>query len=296
MVIVRLMGGIGNQLFQYAFGRQVALRKLCKLKIDISWFNENFKKITPRKFELDKFNIPFVCATEKEISKEKGEDRTGLSKSLFYRIQNLKPYYKKNVVIEKSLQYDNKIYNNPRSAYYMGYWQTEKYFYNIKDVLLKEFTLKKNIEGKTCEILKLINQTVSVSLHIRRGDYISNPTFKEVYCEVGMLYFNKAIQHFLKINNKTVFFLFSDDLQWAKENFKGDNYIFIDEEDAAISLYLMSKCKHNITCNSTFSWWGAWLNTNNDKIIITPERWFKKVEMYSKDLIPENWILLKNEY
>ena len=180
-------------------------------------------------------------------------------------------------------------------AYLCGYWQSEKYFKDIREVILKEFTfpiqaVKSNV--KLTDQMKLEN---SVSIHVRRSDYLTEQNLK-VYGNICTeKYYSNAINYIEGIIDNPHYYVFTDDLQWAKEYFKGDNYTIVSEnrgKDSYIDMYLMSQCKHNIIANSSFSWWGAWLNQNPDKKVLAPKKWFHNHE--KEEIVCEDWIRIEN--
>ncbi len=180
------------------------------------------------------------------------------------------------------------IITNRRSVDLNGYFQSEKYFENCKDIIKSHFVLKDRFL-KEIIYLDQIKNKETCSIHVRRGDYVN---LKNIYTELLLEnYYNEAISLFHK---DITFLIFSDDIQWCKENIKGKNIIFVEGQKDIYDLILMSKCTHNIIANSSFSWWGAWLNENIDKKIIAPESWFASGNnMPIKDLIPEKWTKIK---
>ncbi|MDH4129049.1 MAG: alpha-1,2-fucosyltransferase [Spirochaetota bacterium] len=288
MIIVKLIGGLGNQMFQYAAARQLSHDNNTKLKLDITGFND-YKL---RTYNLHHFNILEDFASDKEIAQFTSNG------SLKYRILNsidrFRVYYKRKHVIEQHYHYDEnmkKVYN---SAYLDGYWQSEKYFKDIENIIRKEFTIKTeaNVLNKT--MIEKIKNSNSVSIHIRRGDYVSNQVTSQVIGFLGFEYYFKAIDQISQSLENPNFFIFSDDLCWVKENLKIKYPMtFVDHNNAETNyedLRLMSLCKHNIIANSSFSWWGAWLNENPNKIVFAPNNWFKIDKYNIVSLLPENWI------
>jgi hypothetical protein len=276
MIIVKLKGGLGNQLFQYAFGRRMSIFRHEKLKLDKDILGE--KGDTYRYYGLDNYNIKADIASKEEVQKFKYP--LGLfSKFLrFLKGKVLKIYH---------VGYEPELLKS-KSIYLDGYFQSYKYLEPIKNDLLKEITLKEPIENKYFDLLQKINNNNSVSIHIRRGDYINNND----YCTYGLEYYNEAIKIIKEKISDPIFFVFSDEITWAKENFKLNNIFFVsspamkDYEE----LILMTKCKHNIIANSSFSFWGAWLNKNPDKTVIAPKKWCNKFIKEFRDLLPVSWI------
>jgi len=283
MIIIKLNGGLGNQLFQYSLGRKLSIKNNDVFKLDLS----DFTKDNPRSYGLGKFNIIENFASDKDINKIK---KSGVWKL----VDKLKPYCKRSVIKYKGYDFDPNILKLSGNFYLDGYWQSEKYFQDIKNIIRKEVTLKNPIENKYADLISQIKNTNSVSIHIRRGDYITNKKFSKVYNLLDEKYYQKAVKFIAEKINDPFFFIFSDDINWVKQNLNipypkifvsGENEIKNYEE-----LILMSLCKHNIIANSSFSWWGAWLNQNPSKIVISPDKWFNDKISDAKDLIPPEWI------
>jgi len=293
MIISKLYGGLGNQLFQYALGKHLAVKNKTDLKFDITALENMNPDITYRKYELHNFNISAFVASAKEIETIKRDHLKGIRKSIYWRLQYRKPYYKQNYIKEKAFVFDSNILSASDNVYLDGYWQSPLYFNNIRDILLEELMpVQTLIESENMYLLEILNKA-SVSIHLRRGDYITNFKNKEVYLEIPIGYYNEAIRFIEQKIDNPVFFIFSDDNNWVKNNFNLKNCIFVEEINPVKSMFLMSNCKHNIIANSTFSWWGAWLNNNNNKIVVSPAHWFAKNSgLTSASLMPDTWIKL----
>lgn len=173
---------------------------------------------------------------------------------------------------------------------FFGYFQSEKYFKHCEDKIREMFTFNDGIvakmNNKYGDLLKVKD---ACSVHIRRGDYIGN-NFHEV-CHLQ--YYKDAIAEMKKRTDIYWFLIFSDDIAWCKENLKGENFVFIEDNSNIEDLYLQTQCSHNIICNSSFSWWGSWLGGNKDKIVIAPDKWFNDTSMNTSDLLPKEWIKIK---
>jgi hypothetical protein len=289
MIIVRLIGGLGNQLFQYALGRNLALKNNCELKLDISGF-EDYKL---HKYGLHHFNIVENIATKKDIREFKPTSRNFLF-NLSNRISDsVLPWNKRKYIVERDLNYNSNIFNVGGNAYLDGWWQSEKYFADISRIIRKELSVKNEPDGLNREILTIINSTNSVSLHIRRGDYVSNPQTKEFHGVLGMEYYMESLNLIEENVKDPQIFVFSDDIPWARDNLQTDLPVhFINHngiEKNYEDLRLMSNCKHNIIANSSFSWWGAWLSKNKEKVVIAPKKWFS-FQIRLEDRIPSNWL------
>lgn len=281
MIIIKLKGGLGNQLFQYAFGRFLSIKRNEGVKLDASSLSG--PKDTFRTYALDAFNIDLNIATNIEIQKNK-YPYAFISK--FYIL------FSQKVLKRYNIGYDKYLLKS-KNKYFEGYFQSYKYLDPIRDMLLKEITPKESMEDKCKEVLENIKKSNSVSIHIRRGDYVNDEKTKQAHNVCDLEYYKKAINIINDKIENPVFFVFSDDINWVRENLKINaethyvsNGIIKDFEE----LILMSGCKNNIIANSSFSFWGAWLNKNGNKIVIAPKKWHNKLDSEYKDLLPENWI------
>lgn len=288
MIIVKLIGGLGNQLFQYSLGRNLAHINQTEFKLDITGF-ETYKL---HSYSLQNFNIIENFATKKEVESFK-------KKGLLKILEKIKPYYKRMIIrdrgYDKNYDFDANILKAFGSFYLDGHWQSEKYFKDIESIIRKDATLKEPLPLKYMDLINNIKNSNSVSLHIRRKDYLSEKIAK-IYGACNIEYYYKAIEKITRLCHDPQFFIFSDDIDWVKQNLNIPYpKIFVsgaNETKDYEELILMSLCKHNITANSSFSWWGAWLNQNPSKIVISPDKWFNDKADAAKDLIPQDWIRL----
>jgi hypothetical protein len=298
MIIAKIKGGLGNQMFQYACARALSVKTGINLKFDITSYSKkdtaSILNDTPRKFSLDKFNTEIELADEKEIEKI-NPLRIRLFKKIRNRIIEL--------FVGRFNGYEDRypvIKDKNKNIFLNGNWQNEKYFKEIGNTIRTEFTLKNQMGQKSQEISNLIENIkklgrVSISVHIRRTDYISVKINHDFFYTCDIAYYEKGLQIITgKINNKDIeIFVFSDDIAWVKENLKfpypihfASDPLIPDYEE----MYLMSLCNHNIIANSSFSWWGAWLNRNPNKIVVAPKQWFKNKTAEELDILPEEWI------
>ena len=291
MIIVELQGGLGNQMFQYAFGKSLAIKLNTPLYFDISCFElENEKSDKMRPYQLDLFNLPIKFAKKNIINQF-------LNPSKFQRGLNKFGFLKKTYYKEYSFLFDPKVNIQSPSVYFGGYWQSEKYF-ATSDSIKQALNFKKSLNYES-EMLKLeiLQKENSVSIHVRRGDYILSPESIQFHGTCTIDYYKSAINLIREYVNKPFFYFFSDEPKWVEQNIVSGltNYTIVKHNQGADSwqdMALMSKCKHHIIANSSFSWWGAWLNTSPNKIVIAPKNWFAKPDLnqQSETLIPENWI------
>ena len=289
MVISNLIGGLGNQMFQYAAGRALALRLGVQLKLDTRDFSGY---PLHQGFELRKlFDSNVEIASKDDLKVVLGWQKAKLVQRILKRPQ-LKRFRCKSYVIEPSFNYWAGINTLKENIYLDGYWQSEQYFAEFADKIREDFTFKLPLSNQNFCIAKKISQVNAVSLHVRRGDYISNK--KNAFIGVCSLeYYKVAIKRIKNQVNNPVFFIFSDDINWVKNNLVLDKTtVFVSHNLGSESyndMRLMSLCKYNIIANSSFSWWGAWLNTDPNKIVIAPKQWFANGQDTS-DLMPENWL------
>ncbi len=290
MVIVKLMGGLGNQMFQYAAGRCQAHLHNTELKLDLSYLNADPKsKYTKREYKLDVFNITSQIAGENDLKLFLPLERGKITRALMRKLPIL---FSKLIANESGHAFMKEFYSYPKNVYLNGFWQSENYFEPVKVILLKEFTLKGKLDAANESLCVKIKNSDSVSLHIRRGDYVDDKTTNAFHGVCSLDYYQKAISHIQKSVPGLTIFVFSDDLTWAKANLKTDVAItFVDfNNPPEIDMYLMSLCKHNIIANSSFSWWGAWLNQNPGKTVIAPMQWFADRHAGTPDIYPQNWV------
>ena len=290
MIIVKLMGGLGNQMFQYALGRQLAYLNNVDFKLDMS----EFEKYSLRLYRLNNFNIIEKIATKQEIKNLKRENNQYF-KFFFDKFDLLIPYYKRSIVREQSFKFDPNILRIRKNVYLNGYWQSEKYFRDIGIIIRNEFTLRNPPDAVNQRFIDDITHHESVSIHIRRGDYVSDPTTNQTHGIIPREYYQRAIEKIEEQIDNPHYFIFSDDHQWVKNTFPPDSSVTCvthnnfnsDHED----FRLMSLCKHHIIANSSFSWWGAWLSFNPDKIVYAPQKWFgiDALNQFTSDLFPQTW-------
>ncbi len=274
MVIIHIRGGLGNQMFQYALFLSFA-EKGIDASIDLSHYSRH---ITTRQYELGKvFGIkaPVVSLPRKISGK--------LAWKLFHGFYKV-PYCETD---ETFGFYDDKI-PSLRSAYLKGYWQSEKYFNAAAAAVLKSFSFSGAGDEENKNLLLQVRHSGSVSIHIRRGDYATSDS----NFILPVSYYRKAIEYITNRIAHPEFFVFSDDPAWAAENLQVSNAVFVSHNanhNSYRDMQLMSCCSHNIIANSSFSWWGAWLNANKEKIVIAPAKWLLWMEG-TRDIIPENWV------
>ena len=304
MILARINGGLGNRLFQYATALAISLKLNRKLLLDIAWYR-NIRSLddqsdpnatTIRDFLLNNFNIQSRVINKIHLNWIKRlEFRSKNSK--FYKLLLDGPLNNFSYTTINQNNYSLESIQKHPHVYLTGYWQNNDIIEEYKNLISNELILKYPLSENNQDHLKSINAKNSVAIHVRRGDYISKSKSREVHASCSNNYYDDSIECIQKKMNELHYFIFSDDMTWIKNNLTiNTNITFIDNEGPPYEhLYLMSQCKHQITANSTFSWWAAWLNNNPDKIIITPEYWYNDKHLNDTVIrIPNEWIRINN--
>ena len=281
MIITILESGLGNQLFQYAIGRHLSIKNNDRLVIDASVYL--FDKL--RHYDLDRYNI------KAEVG--------NIATCFFTRFaKNIIPKIEKKITLpikyvkERDTYFNNEILSEQRNIILDGYWQSEEYFKDIRDIILDDLTLLSNPDKENKKMLKRINNSNAVCLHVRRDDFVSNPLLQKFHGDLTPEYYNKAINSICYRLTDPEFYIFSDEPEWCKRNIftnRPHTYVDINGPDKAPEdLRLMSACKHFIIANSSFSWWAAWLAEKAGTIIIAPKRWYREKD--EGDIVPKRWL------
>ncbi len=288
MIIVKLNGGLGNQMFQYALGLKCIETNPGQVKLDISGYEDTAKHTsdTLRQFDLGAFQISIPVATKDEIMNVKYP---------FGIISKGCRLISKKILRRFFPDYHPEIFENLHTNTYIdGFFQSEKNFLSVAQKIQKEFTLQEHfIDKKVSHFISLMSQSESVSIHIRRGDFANDPDTNRYHGLCPISYYEQAVNFVSKKASNPHFYVFSDDIGWVKSNLKipfAQTFISGNGLMSQQEIHLMSKCKHNIIANSTFSWWGAWLNRNPDKIVIAPKKWTDKIPDPHPNIIPDTWI------
>lgn len=295
MIIVRLRGGLGNQLFQFAAGYALARHHGVELKSDLY----TYRKHPLRKYELHHFNVSLPEASREEVHQFTGSnflDRYLNKKSNYF--------YSPKVFAQPHYHFYDDFFALPAPLYLSGYWQSEKYFLNVEESIRKMYRPAAPLDSRNEELINTVRSCESVAVHIRRSDYKNGSFFQPM----GLDYYRKALDEIKNKVGNPRYFIFSDDIAWTRQQFSElSDATFVDYnkgDDSFKDLLVMSSCKNQIIANSTFSWWAAWLNDNKQKTVIAPQTWFhnpwvtKKEPVYparfynTKDLIPPSWIRL----
>lgn len=287
-IVVRLMGGLGNQMFQYAFGRRLAHDHGVPLRLDTGLLDHPSPGVTRRAFGLHCLSINATRADARVTRAIERSDR--LTRFLPSRFR------RKRRLVEKTHRYDPAFLKVTPPVLLTGYWQSEEYFAPIRDILLREFSVSIPPEPRAETLLAEIRGRRSVSIHVRRGDYVSNQRARAHHGQCGPAYYRTALERVRQRAGDLHAYVFSEDIAWAEANLAlPGNVTFVEPFDRNLpyeDLRLMTACHHHIIANSSFSWWAAWLGAKEDSVVVAPERWsLVGSEEFSK-IAPRSWIRL----
>lgn len=284
MVIIKVMGGLGNQLFQYAFGREIEAKFGYQVKYDLGYYENIPENDTQRDVYIIRLITPEKVASEKEVE-------VYLKKSRFKKIM----YGRSQAVLYEK---DVNVYNLngvKDNRYYIGFWQSEKYFIDVKDDVRRTIIDKFIIESPKASALKSsMEEECSISVHVRGGDYYNSANINTFGGICDKDYYKKAYEYTLKQCKESKFYIFTNDVKWAKSilDVSSDKMVMVGdvliEDNPVEELMLMAGCKHNIIANSTFSWWGAWLNNYENKIVIAPSKWAN--DSTGSEILIDEWV------
>ncbi|WP_436926237.1 alpha-1,2-fucosyltransferase [Halosimplex amylolyticum] len=298
MVVLRLKGGLGNQLFQYATGRAIANRTGSELVLDITHYRADRSRQTNRNFQLSHFDIAAEVFSD---------DSRGVFDGVHEKIATIGSEWAPSATVlflgtyseTEPLRFDPRVLELPGDVSLIGYWQTERYFQEFDDLIRTELSVTHEQAGGNERWGRLIENSNSVSVHFRRGDYESFDW------TLPTDYYSMALDRFAQSHSEIDVFVFSDDIEWVKnsghDSLESDhldvNTHFVDTNDGSTAyedLRLMRQCDHNVIANSTFSWWGAWLNENENKTVLAPPKWPGfEVDASELDVVPARWTILR---
>lgn len=289
MIIVRLTGGLGNQLFQYAAGRTLSICTRRKLGLDLSYYAQD----STRRFGLDYFNTRARIIPRWITTFLTGRGGAGPLARASRVAHAVIPALAHTLIEAKSFAYDHEALRHNGSVYLCGWWQSEKYFKAIEPELRRELRVKPSMTDAEREWAEEMLRQNSVSVHLRRGDYVTDLYAQNLLGPLPMEYYQRATQAVCDRVKAPCFFVFSDDIEWGKRNLTADAPIrFVSmrgQQPDYVDLRLMTYCRHHIIANSTYSWWGAWLATYPKKWVIAPKTWFKDPAWDARDIVPESW-------
>lgn len=292
MIVSTILGGLGNQMFQYAAGRALAVLRDEPFLVDLSGFSSY---TLHQGYELLRvFGLEVGSASLNDLREILGWRtdplvRKVLKRSIFSSLRG------SHFAIEPHLNYWPGLESMTSPVYMTGYWQSARYFEHCEGVIREDFRFRHTLEGRNRELVARMADCQSVSVHIRRGDYVTHPATSKILHVCSLNYYREAIRRITSQIPDAVFFVFSDDMKWVRQQVDFlPRSVLIDHnlgQDSYRDMQLMSSCRNHIIANSSFSWWGAWLNSNPDKIVIAPKEWFKN-GVDDGDLVPPQWFRL----
>lgn len=293
MIVSRILGGLGNQMFQYAFGRALSLKHGVPLKLDLS----GFATYGLHRFELDRvFSLPLQVASQADRRDLLGWRSSDLVLRVLARPAFKRLRGRRLVIHDRGADAVNYL-GSGADSYLFGYWQSEHYFRDYAARIRDDFVFRTPLVGANMDLARRMLDRDSVSIHVRRGDYVSDPKTRAVLGTCQVEYYLRAIDWLRTRVPEAEWFVFSDDVEWVKESIPlSGNVQYVSHNEGADSFFdmqLMSLCKHHIVANSTFSWWGAWLaKPSTTAIVVAPARWYADARYESHDLIPSSWVRL----
>ena len=288
-VFLKLNGGLGNQMFQWALARMIQVMTDMDVYLDMSYFNKSYA----RPYQLDIFNFQPQILTDPWM------------KLKLAFIWKFRAFFRRGKIFgitlfsERHFQFDPNIQKIKNNTYIEGFFQSEKYFKDVEEYIKSDFKFSGYPVNENKETMnKIYEPGTSISLHIRRGDYVDKKRYQDLYAKCSIDYYKRAVEYIAQKYPNPKLFVFSDDIKWVQRRlnlpyetiFVANNTGEKDYED----MRLMSMCAHNIISNSTFSWWAAWLNPNPNKIVIAPKKWFNDDSIVQTDIIPKEWVQLDN--
>jgi hypothetical protein len=293
MIISNINSGLGNQMFQYAAGRALSIKRGDALRLNLSAFAVHDIHYG---FELERiFQCNAQIAGQEDMRRILGWQSSFGIRRILSR-NSMAAFRRKEFVFEPHFHYWPEINQVPRNCFLVGYWQSAKYFKDISSIIRADFNFTQPLTDLNSELAEQITRVNAVSIHVRRGDYVSNPGNLTKHGICSSRYYKEAVQYISERIEKPCYFVFSDDMDWVRSNLTIDSTCFYVVHNNGPESYndmrLMSLCRHHIIANSSFSWWGAWLNPSAAKIVVAPKRWFNDYHANTEDLLPEGWVVL----
>lgn len=288
MIVVRMCGGLGNQMFQYATGRAIALANGAELVLDLDWYRRTPATNTPREYELARYPIHARLPSTREQT---------IARFYSGRVLRRLPLVPRpwHVLRERSFAFDKAALEARDETYLDGYWQSYKYFEEIAEQLRIELTPTPQPSSHDLSVLDRIRGCDSVSVHVRRGDYVMQKAAASVHGVCTLEYYHAAMRAITDSVREPHFFVFSDDIEWTRQNLAFPGPVtFVDHNGPSTAfqdIRLMSSCRHHVIANSSFSWWGAWLSPHQNRTVVAPRLWFADGRA-TNDLTPAHWIRL----
>ena len=286
MIVARIEGGLGNQLFQAAFGLQLAKTHGTDLVLDLSSYLSQpahgmmLDRFTLESVPMDDRVARRIPARHREIQSSRWTD--------WFAMDSLRR------VRERPFGFDESYLNDsPNDSYLVGYWQSERFFPDVRDEVLAQFQPRMPLSKTTESMRHTMANQKSIALHVRRGDYITNPTNASIYKNLSVNYYRDSVEEYLKANERASLYVFSNDIAWCREHLDFRCPIkYVDHTNTQScheDMFLMTSAACCVIANSTFSWWGAWLNQRQDKVVYAPNSWFQPGSLNDEHLNASGW-------
>ena len=291
MITIRLKGGMGNQMFQYAFGRSISTKLNTDFQLDLSSLLDRSKgDFVYRDYDLDIFNVQPKFTTPPDLLRTMYR----IKSSKLSKLVKQQATWGKSYVKEKHFHLVKEVIDHPTdNTLYDGWWQSGKYFDAVAHTIRKEFTFVDPIIAQSKALFEKIQQTNAICLNVRRTDFLKVSALNTTNLD----YFLNAAKYMAQQVDQPHFYIFSDDIEWSAANIKLDHPTTVVRHEHkgrkfGNYLQLMIACKHYIIPNSSFAWWSTWLNPSKEKIVVAPKNWFHDSPFDTSDLVPQNWIRL----
>jgi Glycosyl transferase family 11 len=277
------MGGLGNQLFQFAAARRLAHVRESELVLDLGWFRHEGKQFAVRRaYELGNFALSARTTTisPRAVAAHERGKRPRFSPA---QLEVIRQH-------ENDFGVDERVLNASDDALLIGYWQSEAYFADVTTALRHELRFTRAVAAPYARFQQVIDDPAAVAVHFRRGDYVANPQTYAFHGVLGREYYRRALVHVEDRVPNPVFVAFSDDPDWVEREFVSDfDLKVVRGGDAFQELHLMSRCSHHVIANSSFSWWGAWLGEREESVVVAPLRWFADPRADPSAIVPSRW-------
>lgn len=277
------MGGLGNQLFQIAAGRRLATRHGSELVLDLGWFRHEARHFaTPRSYELGDVEFDaHATAVRPRVLKALEAGRRPRFSSLSLEVIRQR---------EGDYAVDERVLEASDDVLLIGYWQSEAYFADAADAVRNELRIRMTYAGPYAIFEPVVDGPSAVAVHIRRGDYVSNPETRAFHGSLDRQYYRRALAYVAERVSDPIFVAFSDDPEWVERELARElDLTVVSGGDALRELGLMSRCTHHVIANSSFSWWGAWLGEQEESIVVAPQRWFADPCVDTRSMVPVRW-------
>ena len=290
MIVVQLSGGLGNQMFQYATGRALAARHETQLVLDSSWIEGHGGAVSSevRRYELGCFQLEAAVAPVEQVARLR---RSALPSRRPLLRELVEPPFG---------QPCPELLQATDNTYLRGYWQNLTYFEDAEPQLRHDFTFRPEVAAQSADLAREIRESPvpSVSLHVRRSDYVTDPGVRDRMGTLGPEYYSHALDALGSGIGSVRLFVFTDDPEWCRTNLRLSEHDLVlgatraEADRWASIMHLMTLCDHHVLANSSFSWWGAWLNPNPLKMVVAPKNWFNEATYDTRDVYPDGWVKL----